>query len=82
MHVVYHSILWSYLAPAAQERIRGALAAAGARATPEAPLAWLRLEADPPEPDPFVTLTLWPTGETRRLARADFHGNRVHWSGW
>ena len=58
------------------------LDAAGARATPEAPLAWLRIEGDGLEPGAAVTLTLWPGGETRLLGRADFHGAWVRWTGW
>jgi hypothetical protein len=80
-HVVAHSIVWQYLGPERQARIRAALDAAGARATPHAPLAWLRLEADGGAPGAGLALTLWPGGETRTLARADFHGSWVEWSG-
>ena len=31
---------------------------------------------------PALSLTLWPGGETRVLARADFHCNWVRWAGW
>ena len=81
-HVVCHSVLWTYLGEAAREGIGAGLAAAGARATAGAPLAWLRLEADGVEAGPALSLTLWPGGETRVLARADFHCNRVRWAGW
>jgi hypothetical protein len=80
-HVVYHSIVWQYLDAATQDRIRASLDAAGADATADAPLAWLRMEGDG-EPSAAVTLTLWPGGETRLLARAGFHGERVRWTGW
>jgi hypothetical protein len=81
-HVVYHSIFWQYLPPAAQDRCRAALDAAGARATAKAPLAWLRLEGDGGTPGAALTLTLWPGGETRLLARADYHGAWIRWTGW
>lgn len=81
-HVVYHSIVWQYLGAERQRRCEAALAAAGARATPEAPLAWLRLEGDGQAPGAAVTLTLWPSGETRLIARADFHGAWLDWIGW
>ncbi len=81
-HVVYHSIIWSYLPPEARARARAALEAAGAAASAEAPLAWLRMEGDGAEPGAALTLTLWPGGETRTLARADFHGAWVRWTGW
>jgi hypothetical protein len=78
-HVVTHSIVWQYLAPRDRARIEAALAAAGGRAAPDAPLAWLRLEADGAAPGAALTLTLWPGGATRLLARADFHGRWVDW---
>ena len=30
----------------------------------------------------LITLTLWPTGETRLLGRVDYHGAWVRWFGW
>ncbi len=80
-HVVSHSIVWQYLPPATQARIAGSLDAAGARATADSPLAWLRLEPDGGAPGAAVTLTLWPGGASRVLARADFHGRWVDWRG-
>jgi hypothetical protein len=81
-HVVYHSIVWQYLGAPAQDRIRASLDAAGARATVDAPLAWLRMEGDGTAASAAVSLTLWPGGETRLLGRANFHGAWVRWSGW
>ena len=81
-HVVYHSIFWQYLPPDAQTRARALLDAAGAAATSRAPLAWLRMEGDGAEPGAAITLTLWPTGETRLLGRVDYHGAWVRWIGW
>lgn len=82
-HVVAHSIMWQYLPEPTQTRIKALIEAAGARATADAPLAWLRLEPDGAAPSAggAVTLTLWPGGEARLLARADFHGRWVHWRG-
>jgi hypothetical protein len=72
--VLLHSIVWQYLPAATQAAIRQHLAQAGARATAEAPLAWLRLE--PPAADQPVELrcTLWPGGADQRLALAHPHG--------
>ncbi len=81
-HVVYHSTFWSYLPPQAQSLIETSLHAAGGSASPEAPLAWLRMEGDGAEPGAAITLTLWPSGETRVLGRSDFHGAWVEWAGW
>jgi hypothetical protein len=53
---------------------------AGAGATPLAPLAWLRMETlKNTDPHPVLQLTLWPGGETRTLALADFHGRWMDW---
>ncbi|MFQ5566089.1 MAG: DUF2332 domain-containing protein, partial [Paracoccaceae bacterium] len=46
VRVLMHSIAWQYFPCATQDRITAALAAAGATATREAPLAWLRFEPD------------------------------------
>ena len=81
-HVVYHSIIWSYLGPEVQGRVRASLEAAGGAAGPDAPVAWLRMESDGAEPGAAITLTLWPGGETRVLGRADFHGAWIYWTGW
>jgi hypothetical protein len=95
VHVVYHSIIWSYLGPDGQARIRAAIEAAGARATEAAPLAWLRLEGDgatslawrrrdgdATAPGAGLALTLWPGGREQTIAHADFHGRWVEWGGW
>src|SRR5262249_33358695 len=42
--VVFHSIVWQYLPPRDQQRVRETIEAAGQRALPDAPLAWLRFE--------------------------------------
>ena len=81
-HVVYHSVVWSYLLPEAQARTEASLYAAGDRTTAEAPLAWLRMESDGAEPGAAISLTLWPGGETRLLGRADYHGAWIRWHGW
>ena len=46
LHIVYHSIAWQYFPPATRTTARAALDAAGARATPDAPLAHIALEGD------------------------------------
>lgn len=79
LHLVFHTIAWQYFPAAAQTRGEALLAAAGARATPDAPLARLAMEADDTPGSAGVRLTLWPGGETRMLARAGFHGQFVRW---
>lgn len=77
--VLMHSVVWQYIAPAEQADIRAQMQAAGATATAEAPVAWLRFE--PPRPQLQVELrcTTWPGGVDERLAEAHPHGAWVHW---
>lgn len=77
--VLMHTIMWQYMPEAIQQRIAEAMARAGALATVERPLAWLRMEADAQKTSAAVTLTLWPGGHEREIARADFHGRWVDW---
>lgn len=77
--VLAHTIVWQYLPDETKARIEAALAEAGARATPEAPLARIAMEADAQKGSAALTLTTWPGGETRALGRADFHGRWVEW---
>ena len=80
-HVVCHTIAWQYLPPAARQRGEALMADAGARATRDAPLAWLRLEDDGERPGAGLRLRLWPDGTDRLLARVDFHGRWIDWRG-
>jgi len=78
--VLYHSIFWQYLDTATREALTATAKALGAQATPEAPFAWLRME--PPMENlatTYLTLTLWPAGEERRLAEVHPHGAWVRW---
>jgi hypothetical protein len=77
--VVMHSVVWQYIAAPEQTRIRTSLEAAGQQATPDAPLAWLRME--PPEADLTMELRcrLWPHGEDRLLAHVHPHGASITW---
>ena len=53
------------------------LDAAGDAASPEAPLAWLRLEPGGDQAE--LRLTTWPGGATRVLATSAYHGPPVVW---
>ncbi len=81
--VVFHSIAFQYFPAATQARIAAHMAAAGARATATAPLAWLRYEMDVADPaaPPTLRLRLWPGGEDRLLAHAHPHGTTIRWLG-
>lgn len=77
LHLVLHTVAWQYLSPKDRARGEAVLAEAGARATADAPLARLAMEADGGT-GAGLTLTTWPGG-TEPLARVDFHGRWVRW---
>ncbi|MCY7316037.1 MAG: DUF2332 family protein [Rubrivivax sp.] len=77
--VLMHSVMWQYMPAGEQLAITALMQAAAATATPDAPLAWLRLE--PPQPSQAMELRCqrWPTGADLLLARAHPHGAWVEW---
>jgi hypothetical protein len=75
--VVYQSVVEEYLPDDARRAYRSAIEAAGARATEDAPLSWVRLEPASSVRDHACTLRLWPGGEERRLALSGAHGTGV-----
>ena len=78
----FHSIVWQYLTPDARMRIEAAMAAAGARATPEAPLAWIMLETNRATFRHELRVRYWPGPDTwTLLGEAQAHGGWVHWLG-
>jgi hypothetical protein len=80
--VVFHSIVWQYLSASTRDRVRSALVAAGAAATPEQPLFWLRMEPATRE-HADLRLTSWPSGDASGreavLAHVGYHGSGVRW---
>lgn len=78
--VVFHSIMWQYLADDTRRAIGDVIERAGEVATDRAPVAWLRLE---PDDDHFVfprlRLTTWPSREDRLLAECGWHLSGVDW---
>lgn len=79
--VVYSTVAWQYLDPAARAAGEQVLEDAGARASASAPLAWVRFEADGAGPGAGLTLDLWDGGVRRHfdLGRGDFHGRWIDW---
>ncbi len=80
--VVFHSVVMMYFSNADRARFPELLAEAGARATADAPLAWLSMEQSPVSQEregreTDIDLTIWPGGERRTVARASFHGRNV-----
>lgn len=79
--VVFHSIAAQYFSAETKAAMNATLTRAGERATPDAPIAWLRMEAHDLAILPDVTLTVWPGGEERLLGQAHPHGAFVQWKG-
>jgi hypothetical protein len=73
--VVFQSYVQQFFSGLTAARVRRAFEDAGGRATPEAPLAHLRFE--PRTGGASLTLTTWPGGEERELARSTPHGREI-----
>ncbi|MCF6233810.1 MAG: DUF2332 family protein [Rhodobacteraceae bacterium] len=79
LHLIYHTVAWQYFPQAAQIRGTALIEAAGAQATAQAPVAWLRMENDGAQDGAALTLRLWPGDLHITLGRVDFHGRWVRW---
>ncbi|MCB5199499.1 DUF2332 family protein [Loktanella sp. TSTF-M6] len=79
-HLIYHTIAWQYFPTPVQDRGRALIAAAGALATQQNPLAWVAMEADTNAGGAALTLRLWPGDLTITLGRVDFHGRWIDWT--
>ncbi len=78
--LLMHSIVWQYVPKDQQARVKAAMEEAGARATPERPLAWVALEANRTLLKHGLTVRYWPGGgEEKLLAAAHAHGAWVEW---
>lgn len=78
--IVHHSYVWTYLPAATAQALRHILEAAGARATDEAPLAWVRTDPEYVGDAPQLKVTLWPGGKTEILGDCHPHGNWLRWN--
>lgn len=78
--MLMHSIVWQYVPADQQARVTAAMEAAGAKATPERPLAWIMVEADRTVHRHKLTVRFWPGGgEEVQLAWSHPHGADVEW---
>ena len=77
--VVMHSITFQYLSPSGRAQLLAVIDEAGARATPQAPFAWLRTEPGGPQAE--TRLNEYPGGVPRLLATSSYHGPPVAWLG-
>ena len=73
--VLMHSVVWQYLPPASQSRIREAMEAAGRCATPERRLAWVMMEPNRDLHRHEVRVQTWPGDRPMELvALTHAHG--------
>lgn len=78
--VLMHSIVWQYVPADQQARVTASMAAAGARATTECPLAWIMVEADRSVHRHKLTVQYWPGGaEAVQLTWSHPHGADMEW---
>jgi hypothetical protein len=83
--VVFHSVFYQYPPHEKRIAIAEAIEEAGARASPDAPLAWLRYEPEPILIDApaslrfIVDLITWPGRERRLIASTDGHARSVQY---
>jgi hypothetical protein len=78
--VVFHSAVWSYLRADTKQRLKTTIRNAGARATADAPIAWLSVEPDRIDGSAAIRATIWPDGTTHHLGRSDHHGRWTQWT--
>ena len=80
--VVWHSVVRQYLGQDERAAVDELIAAAGERATADAPVVRLSLEPEKKAQSTFrflVEMTTWPGGESRLLAECLGHGPPVTW---
>jgi hypothetical protein len=79
MQLIFHTIAWQYFPKTAQAKGTALIKAAGGKATSDAPVAWLRMEADSVTHGASVSARVWPGDHNIQLGRVDFHGRWVDW---
>ncbi|WP_309141067.1 DUF2332 family protein [Novosphingobium sp. G106] len=84
--VVMHSMVLQYLPEAERRAALTSIMAAGARATPDRPFAWIGLEWNSDRTEVQLRLTRWPgeggeTGTSRVLALCHAYGSWIDWRG-
>lgn len=73
--VLMHSVVWQYLGDERRAAIGAMMAQAAAAATPDRPLAWVRMEPDRVLQRQELIVQSWPGhGEAQMLATAHAHG--------
>ncbi len=80
--VIWHSIVWQYLPAETRARLEREIEQAGARATIEQPLAWVRFETNRETFRHEIDVRYWPGGDGGTLlGHAHAHGTWIAWFG-
>ncbi len=79
--VFHHTIAWQYFPPELQRKGEQLFDEYGTLAGEENPIVRISMESDGGGVDvgAKLTLTVWPSGTSYDLGRADFHGRWVDW---
>lgn len=75
--VVMHSVMMEHLSEADRGALVAAVESAAQRATPPAPIAWVRMEVA--EEGYETRATLWPPREETVIALSDGHAQNLRW---
>jgi hypothetical protein len=77
---LFHSIVWQYLPPETRSTITAAMERAGAEATAQSPLAWIKVETNRQTFRHEIRVRHWPGGEEETvLGMVHAHGAWLEW---
>lgn len=76
--VILHTVVTEHMSPHDRDLLADTLAKLGAKARENAPLAWVRMEEG--QRGYETTVTLWPRGDERVIARSDGHAQNLQWN--
>ncbi|QLC25333.1 DUF2332 family protein [Parasphingopyxis algicola] len=79
LRIFFHTITLQYLPDDAQNRVRAAVAEAGARASETRPFGWISFELPKSGKPVELRLRLWPSGDDLLLANAHPHASWIEW---
>jgi len=75
--VLFHTLVWQYINHQERHELHGLIREMGARATADAPFAWLRMEPGPDGAE--VKLGIFPGLNDQIIATAGYHHSKTLW---
>lgn len=79
LRIFFHTITLQYLPEDGQNRVKKAVAEAGARASESRPFGWISFESPTAGKPVELRLELWPSGDDLHLANAHPHATWIEW---